>query len=180
MQSTCCVCTFAGGTARRRSQPDLRACPPAFAVRPCLAPHRARLLSPPVLQGDARPYAKFLVETTKAQRDAADATELVKDLESYAYYLSALVEKKRLLSNFGGDSVRGITAKERIENTSQRVGLRLPGGSFQSAEAQASMTARPLRPGGQRPVLFLCSLHPLTAWLDRKQTDAEVTARGLE
>ena len=103
------------------------------------------------MQGDARPYAKFLVETTKAQRDAADATELVKDLESYAYYLSALVEKKRLLSNFGGDSVRGITAKERIENTSQRVGLRLPGGSFQSAEAQASMTARPLRPGGLRP-----------------------------
>ena len=74
------------------------------------------------MQGDARPYAKFLVETTKAQRDAADATELVKDLESYAYYLSALVEKKRLLSSFGGDSVRGISAKQRIENTSSRVG----------------------------------------------------------
>ena len=120
------------------------------------------------MQGDARPYAKFLVETTKAPRDAADATELVKDLESYAYYLSALAEKKRLLSNFGGDDVRGITAKERIENTSQRVGLRLPGGSFQSAEAQASMTARPLRPGGLRPRALSLSIIPADRMFGQK------------
>ena len=33
------------------------------------------------------------------------------------------MDKKRLLSSFGGDSVRGISAKQRIENTSGRVGL---------------------------------------------------------
>ena len=74
----------------------------------------------------------------------------VQDLGSYSYYLSALVDKKRLLSSFGGDSVRGITAKERIENTSHRVGLRLPQGSFKTAEAGEAMTPRAgLRPGGE-------------------------------
>ena len=47
MQSTCCVCL---SRAERRADGHSPICAhalPAFAVRPCLAPHRARLLSPP-------------------------------------------------------------------------------------------------------------------------------------
>eukprot|EP00960_Hanusia_phi_P056709 763351-Hanusia_phi.AAC.1 len=52
------------------------------------------------------------------------------DLEAYKTYLDALVQRKALLSQFGGDAagqvtsatVRGITARQRIENTSSRVG----------------------------------------------------------
>ena len=68
----------------------------------------------------ARPHA---CRAAVALRPPSRArTCAAQDLESYSYYLSALVEKKRLLSSFGGDSVRGISAKQRIENTSSRVG----------------------------------------------------------
>eukprot|EP00277_Geminigera_cryophila_P046606 CAMPEP_0173082628 /NCGR_PEP_ID=MMETSP1102-20130122/18487_1 /TAXON_ID=49646 /ORGANISM="Geminigera sp., Strain Caron Lab Isolate" /LENGTH=160 /DNA_ID=CAMNT_0013958447 /DNA_START=74 /DNA_END=556 /DNA_ORIENTATION=- len=104
--------------------------------------------------GDMRPYAKFLTEAVKTNKEAKDSDLLLKDLASYSYYLSALVDKKRLLSTFGGDSVRGITAHERIENTSNRVGLKLPKGSFQNSSDQESMTARAgLRPGESKPTL---------------------------
>ena len=44
-------------------------------------------------------------------------------LEGFAFYVDAMVQKKQLLSSFGGDSVRGITARQRNENTAERVGL---------------------------------------------------------
>ena len=69
-------------------------------------------------------------------------------MDGFSYYMEALVEKKKLLSDFGGDSgmnfsmcvlnerlvfyssplraVRGITARQRNEDTAKRVGLKMP------------------------------------------------------
>jgi hypothetical protein len=105
-----------------------------------------------------------MVDAVRSNKDAKDPTAqaaLIKDIESYSYYLSALVEKKKLLSVFGGDSVRGITAQQRIENTSSRVGLKLPPQSFKSADGEALK----LRPGGEHfnnltPTRFLSLISP--------------------
>mmetsp|Transcript_7473 Transcript_7473/g.17017 ORF Transcript_7473/g.17017 Transcript_7473/m.17017 type:complete len:160 (-) Transcript_7473:168-647(-) len=81
--------------------------------------------------GEISPYRRFLVNACKEKIDPAskssqDSTDAFLDLEAYKTYLDALVQRKALLSQFGGDAVRGITARQRIENTSSRVGLKLP------------------------------------------------------
>ncbi|EKX47472.1 hypothetical protein GUITHDRAFT_106912 [Guillardia theta CCMP2712] len=81
--------------------------------------------------GEISPYRRFLVNACKervepARKNEAESKEAFLDLEAYKQYLDALVQRKALLSQFGGDAVRGISARQRIENTSSRVGLKLP------------------------------------------------------
>mmetsp|Transcript_37265 Transcript_37265/g.58236 ORF Transcript_37265/g.58236 Transcript_37265/m.58236 type:complete len:141 (+) Transcript_37265:111-533(+) len=96
--------------------------------------------------GDPAPYAAYLVNLVRqnAQAPAAEATELRKDLLSYSYYLDAMIQKKTLLSSFGGDNVRGISARQRIENTSERVGLKLPEQHENQAEQSEGEYAKKL------------------------------------
>uniref|UniRef100_A0A6T8P846 Uncharacterized protein n=1 Tax=Hemiselmis andersenii TaxID=464988 RepID=A0A6T8P846_HEMAN len=77
--------------------------------------------------GDVKPYMSFLVEACRRKPPkSADPERLAKDIEGFDYYLTALIEKKALLSSFGGDNVRNITQRVRIEDTAKRVGLSMP------------------------------------------------------